>query len=415
MDDGAGGNEAGEEIRVDDFGQYFQAGNEARAEAAGVGAAVDNVDLALLDGGEGVPPREGGQQGDVFQGAGDVEAAGHEQHHFGLAGDDLVPGETGSSFILGAETGGAAGEFHHFHHPMAAAQEGVDPFELEDFGAVCHLPGLLGDGVDAGLKLGNQGLGLLLGTGGEPDAADVFEDVVDVGGGEGYDVGGLIEKIAELGHLPSGEGSNLADGLGEQQIGLGGLQERLVDFVDFLALGEALGNGLANFAAGGVGAVETTVDDDGFPSCGGRIVATGGNTIELVFQPQGVNDFSGAGLQRADTHGTLLNRGTGENLIEGDFYDALDDDGVIAGKGGHARGGAGVASGVAKEGDEKVGRAVDDLGLSGEAGGAVDETDDLVDAGHAVEVTQFALHAGEEVEGAETGGLVALFRGEIGA
>ena len=63
---------------MDEFGQDFQAGDQAGSQAAGVGASVNYVDISALDGGEGAPAGERSEDGDVLHGAGEVEAAGHE-------------------------------------------------------------------------------------------------------------------------------------------------------------------------------------------------------------------------------------------------------------------------------------------------------------------------------------------------
>ena len=59
-----------------------------------------------------------------------------------------------------------------------------------------------------------------------------MEDIAHELGIQGDDLWFLAQAYTGLGDLPSGDGSNLAYGLGQQQVRLGGLQHLLVDLVD---------------------------------------------------------------------------------------------------------------------------------------------------------------------------------------
>ena len=79
--------------------------------------------------------------------------------------------------MLGAEAGVSARKLDHFDDPVAAAEEGLNPFQLENAGPERHVGRPCGHGVDAGLKPLHQTGSAGRHAGSIPNPADIFEDI----------------------------------------------------------------------------------------------------------------------------------------------------------------------------------------------------------------------------------------------
>ena len=79
-------------------------------------------------------------------------------------------------------------------------------------------------GIDASPQFAGQGLGHCFATGRPAYPTDILQNILQKGWVQRKNLGLLAKIFPQLGHLPSGEGSNVADRLGQQQIGLGRLQ-----------------------------------------------------------------------------------------------------------------------------------------------------------------------------------------------
>ncbi len=95
---------------------------------------------------------------------------------------------------------------------------------------------LLHHGVDAGLQLGSQGFRCLRGTGSPPNSPNIFQDVTQVLGIQGEDLGLFGKRNAQLGHLASRQGSNIAYSLGQKEVRLGRHQCCLIGVVEALCI-----------------------------------------------------------------------------------------------------------------------------------------------------------------------------------
>lgn len=97
-----------------------------------------------------------------------------------------------------------------------------------------------------------------------------------------------------------------------------------------------------------------------------------------------------------------------------DLDDEADLDRDTERKGGTTDGGAGVATGLTKDFDEKVGGAVDDLRVGGEVRLGIDEARDGDDAGDAVERAKLGFDHGEAGEEGGLGGFLSGFKRAFG-
>ena len=158
------------------------------------------------------------------------------------------------------------------------------------------LGGPLRDDIDASLQLGGQACRQTFCTGGPSHPSDVLKNVAEILRGQRKHCGGLVQPVAELGNLPGGQRSNFTDGLGQQQVRVGRLQHLLVYFIYFLAFAEILGDGAADFPAAEVSAVEDTAYHHRLVPGSGRIITLGGDAVEPVLHPQGVDYLGGPRL-----------------------------------------------------------------------------------------------------------------------
>jgi len=68
---------------------------------------------------------------------------------------------------------------------------------------------------------------------------------------------------------------------------------------------------------------------------------------------------------------------------------------------------------LAKDLDEKVGTAVNDLGMVGEIWNSVDESENLHDAGDAVEAAQLMMNDGQQSDAGGTGESISLLKRNV--
>jgi len=98
--------------------------------------------------------------------------------------------------------------------------------------------GPAGHRVDTALQFSNQRFGPLFYSSSPAYPTDVFQHVAEMVGCQREDFGRLVKHGTQLGHLPSRNGSNLADGLSQEQVRFRRRQDLLINLVDFLTFAE---------------------------------------------------------------------------------------------------------------------------------------------------------------------------------
>ena len=166
-----------EETGVQDFGQDAGRFDQTRARAVEELVAVRQIDAAFADGPQLVPSRIADQRRQLLPRAGDVEAAGHEGDHVGIARDQLIPVEPGRMFARRAEQVASAGDFHHLGDPVAGRHQRVDPFDAGDRGTRTGGRYLRADRVEFLPQPVHQRLRPIGGVQGAAHGADVGPDV----------------------------------------------------------------------------------------------------------------------------------------------------------------------------------------------------------------------------------------------
>src|SRR5690606_11420841 len=96
-------------------------------------------------------------------------------------------------------------------------------------------------------------------------------------------------------------------------------------------------------------------------------------------------------------------------------HDRLDLDGDVVRQRAEADGRAGVAAGLAEDGDEEVRTAVDDLRVLAEIRHGIDHAEQLHHAPHPAEVAERLVHHGEQVEAGQAGVVIGLLDADLGA
>lgn len=107
---------------------------------------------------------------------------------------------------------------------------------MQNAGSGCGPGGCFRHSVNAGLHTLGHGFGCLFGAGGPSNPPDVLQNIADVLGVQRKDLGLLGKVNARLGYLPRRDGSNLANGLSQQQVRLSGFQHLMIDIVNAQAL-----------------------------------------------------------------------------------------------------------------------------------------------------------------------------------
>lgn len=200
-----------------------------------------------------------------------------------------------------AENVFAAGESDHFGDPVTGDERRVEPFEAEDAGARGRIRDGGADGGDAGFNFSGECSGFGGAAGGVAYGADVLPDVGEGVGSEGEDAG-LDGHFGEgRGEVAGRSGADVAEVLGEDEVGLDASEFVVVDEINAFAAAGEFADLAVNFS-GGERDVHAGVDEDFFGARRGGIVAFVGDAEDLVFEAEGEEDFGSGGKKRTDTH-----------------------------------------------------------------------------------------------------------------
>jgi hypothetical protein len=116
--------------------------------------------------------------------------------------------------------------------------------------------------IDAFLHLGRNRISQVFSPSSPAHSPDTFQNITKQLGVQGEDLRVFTKSHSQLSHLPSGQGSKVADGLGQQNIWVRRLQCRFIGDIQALALPEPLGNGPDDLSAGGIAAIENAAHYD---------------------------------------------------------------------------------------------------------------------------------------------------------
>lgn len=269
-------------------------------DEAGAGAvehlvAIDDGDAPALHGGEVGPPGLLGEFAGASEGLGEGKAARGDDEAFRLGADEFfggddVGGRCDAGAALRAEGGSGIGEggghvpgvagagaFQELDGPVAGAEEGVGPLEEADDGAVfIGIDEILGP--EEAFSQGDHGPiagGAPIGAEGVGDPEEIIQNILDGRWIEREHPGWTGEGARQTLNRRKIDGADVAEVLGQNEIGLERGQQGLVHCVQGFARGERFPDGLVDSArvGGGIdgsGGVDVGSDPGGGQDGAGR-------------------------------------------------------------------------------------------------------------------------------------------------
>jgi hypothetical protein len=151
--------------------------------------------------------------------------------------------------------------------------------------------------------------GGVLGVGHRPDGRDRVQDALDRGRLEGHDGDRGIDLAGDLVDLAVADRADVAQLLGQDQVGMGVLERVLVERVERRAAVDRVGDEAIDLAAGRAAEVVDAPREHRLADDLGRPVTLVGDADELVLEPEGADDLGCGRKERGDSHVTSVGRG----------------------------------------------------------------------------------------------------------
>src|SRR5689334_21610796 len=118
-------------LRVEEVRQYLDPIEHPWPRTREIAARVHGVHLAALDSGKRRPVRITDERASLLDRAFDMCAARRDDHDLRRLTQDVLSLDADGVAALPAESVEAARELDHLRHPVATAEDGVDPLEKE--------------------------------------------------------------------------------------------------------------------------------------------------------------------------------------------------------------------------------------------------------------------------------------------
>ncbi len=224
------------------FSDGGDASDETRAGARDVAIGVERVDLAIADGGDGMPLGRKSQREIFVAGLFLGIAAGSEQENVGGGGEDFFQSDAeGRSFGL-AEEINATRARDHLRNPMAANIKRLKPLEKNDAGAIDGVANLQLDFGEPGADGFDEGFGTEGAAGYFADQEDVAPDITEFLRIETKHFRAIGEPGEGGGEIVGRGCAYVAKILGDDEIGGKLFEEIGVDGVEAFTTGGELAN-----------------------------------------------------------------------------------------------------------------------------------------------------------------------------
>ena len=228
------------------------------------------------------------------------EAAGEEESHVGGGGGDGLPGDALGLLAGTGEHILPAGAGDLLGHPVPGGEGRVEPLEREDAGS--------GRGEGCGWGRARAQVGGEAGTlgGAARGLADLLDgagNALEVEGREGEDAGAKLLLVHDPVDLALAHGADIAEGLGDDEVGLELAQAGDIDRVGRAAGGEEVADGGVDLGLGKAARLDGGAGEDGEAARLGGVVALVGDADDLVAGADGEDDLGGAGEEGGDAHG----------------------------------------------------------------------------------------------------------------
>src|SRR5712692_5114645 len=285
-----------EQFWVDDLGKNLQAVNGPWPRAAEVCGAFDRIHSPELHRGEVLPRRGQLHCAELFDGALQTKAAGHQDHDIRVVSGNLLPGDLYGRYPLPAHLVTTARQADHFGYPVARGIGRVEPFHGEDARAD---RGSLSDGrgsIDSLAKGPRQQGRSLVNASGVPHLLDDLQNSSEIVGLKGEDRSfprkGELKAMDRPCDLFIRDGTDLAQLLSEDEVRVKALQERLVQRVDTAAAMRRFGHMIVDIPTPERGMVHRAARDNRNRARALRHITFVRDGNQLVLEPEG-EDYLG--------------------------------------------------------------------------------------------------------------------------
>ena len=233
---------------------------------------------------------------------------GHDNDDIGPHLENVVPLHTERRFFSLSKNIDTARELYHFWNPMTAHHRRVDPLQTEDARSRCDTVNVLGDGRHAIPQSSDKSARFAQTFSRFAHGEDVVKHIFDAMRVERQHFGlfGHFRLHRELAQsraqIPRRRGTNVAELLSDDQVGLALSENIAFDPIKTLATGEKLPNVLV-YLRGVFGRGQTRVDDDGLVPDAPWKVALVADAYQRVHEAQCADDLGRRRKQGANTHG----------------------------------------------------------------------------------------------------------------
>ena len=244
--------------------------------------------------------------GPFADGLGQVEPAWHQQEHLRVHLGHRVPRGLDRRLPVGTEQLPATGAPDLLGHPVAGRERRIEPLETDDARrpSAGVAPGLdlLLDGTEPLAQRLHEVDRGVLGLGHRADRGDRVEDALDGGGLERDHRDVCVDGAGDLVDLAVAHGADAAQLLGQDEVGLGGGQRRLVQRVERGAAMDRSRDEPVDVARRRRRQVMDAPRHDRLADDLGRVVALVRDAHELIAESDGAHDLGGRREERDDAH-----------------------------------------------------------------------------------------------------------------
>ena len=266
---------------------------------------IDEVHLAGRYRRQLPPAGAGRQPGDFPQIAGEVRGTQIDVQLFRGGLHDFAPIEAARPVAGLQRRRPSPGQGQQVGNPMAAAYQRVDALQRNHAGAAEFRRQLGGDGGHPPAAIVHQRRRPAGDAAGRPDLPESVKDVFQRAGVQFQYLGLPLHPSHDGGHFPGVYFADVAEVLGQNQVGGGGGQAVVVQLVGVFPGLQQGAHGLFHLIAGQGGRVDFAAAEHRLSGGLRRVVAQVADAHQRILQAQGIDDFRSARQQRADFHSLL--------------------------------------------------------------------------------------------------------------
>jgi len=280
------GFRANGDARMEELGENFNAGAEARAGAREIGVRIYVVNLVVADGGHFVPPARKSDRAILRARLFGTVTAGSDDEDLGLGDDEVFKRKAERGGTQFSENVAAAGEFYHLGNPVSADIDGLEPFEKSNAWAANGLRDFAFDGGEACSDGFEEMLSFVAAHGFVPNPKDVTPDVAEIERIEGQYLRSIIKRGQDRRQVFRRGRANAAQILRNNEVRGEAFQSFGIHGIHAFASGCELADHPVDFERSRIFG-NARVNDNGLGACGRRVVAFVADTNHLLTQAEG--------------------------------------------------------------------------------------------------------------------------------